>query len=177
MKTNKRIVNDAGDARLLLDEIARHTVRRNVMVAACDEIVAEARARADLAYAAKIAAEDAELKAKISALKTWAVENEKTEFSDARSLSTPTGAFGFRTGMPKVELLRGWTIERAIAAIRDVFAARGWVRESWELNKEAIIADREKAAADLAEVGVRVKQGETFFVDVNLEEATKRYAY
>jgi hypothetical protein len=180
MPKKKTIQKDAiatiGDARMALDTIAMHTVRRNLLVAKCDEMVAAARAAADEKYAATIAGHDAAIKAEIAALKAWSAKHEKTEFDGARSIATPTGAFGFRTGMPAVKFLRGWNTERVIEAILSFFPKRGWIRVVDELDKTAIITDSIKAAADLKQVGVEVKQGETFFVDINLEEATNRYA-
>jgi phage host-nuclease inhibitor protein Gam len=139
-------------------------------------MVAAARAAADEKYAADIAEHDAQIKAEIAALKAWAVKNEKAELVETRSISTPTGTFGFRTGMPRVKFTRGWDVQRVIEAVLGLFPKRGWIRTVEELDKDAMIADRDKHAADLESVGVKIDQGETFYVDINLEEATNRYA-
>jgi phage host-nuclease inhibitor protein Gam len=177
-KSNKNRVEitSESEARIVLDDIAALTVQSNLLAARYDEMIANARTAADWFYAADIATTKAQLKAKIASLQEWAEANKPALFSDARSVITPTGSFGFRTGMPKVELIRGWNAERVVNAVLSLFPKRGWLRQSWDLDKEAMIADRDKAAADLAEVGVKVKQSETFFVDINLEEATKRHA-
>jgi phage host-nuclease inhibitor protein Gam len=160
----------------VLDDIANLTVQNNLLAAKYDELIANARTDADELFAADMANYPAQLKIRIASLEAWAETNKTELFSDDRSVTTPAGSFGFRTGMPKVELIRGWNTERVVNAVLKLFPKRGWLRQVWELDKEAMIADRKKAAADLAEVGVKVKQGESFFVDINLEEATKRYA-
>jgi phage host-nuclease inhibitor protein Gam len=175
-KKNRVEITSESEARIVLDDIANLTVQNNLLAAKYDELIANARTDADELFAADMANYQAQLKIRIASLEAWAETNKTELFSDARSISSPTGSFGFRTGMPKVSFIRGWDADRVINAVLSMFPKRGWLRQVQELDKEAMITDRDKAASDLAQVGVKVNQKESFFVDINLEEATKRYA-
>ena len=150
-------------------QIARLSVETNILRAGMDERIVTVREE----FLPRIDAAQKAIKANVAAVKVWALAN-KAAFGDAKSMDAGFAVIGFRTGTPKVSLLKGWTIERVIEAVKDRFARRGYVRTREELDKEAMIADREKLAAkELDAVGLAIDQDEAFFVDVNLEEAAR----
>jgi phage host-nuclease inhibitor protein Gam len=87
----------------------------------------------------------------------------------AKSIDLGQSVIGFRTGTPKVKLLRRWTAAAALTAVK----ARKWfelVRTIEELDKEAVIARRVDLGDALASVGLSVVQEETFYIQPKLEE-------
>jgi phage host-nuclease inhibitor protein Gam len=81
------------------------------------------------------------------------------------------GALGFRTGTPAVRFLKGWT-ETMVLAVLDIQAEwrKRYIRQIVEVNKQAIIEDRDGLGADkLNAFGVKITQSETFFVEPKIE--------
>jgi phage host-nuclease inhibitor protein Gam len=147
-------------------EIARLTVDANLLRATMDERIVQIRDE----FLPRIEAAQAEIKAEVKAAKVWAAAN-KQEFGETKSMDLGLAVVGFRTGMPKVSFLKGWTVEKCIEAILARFPRRGYVRTVEELDKQALIADRDKlTACDRDNIGVEIEQDEAFFVEVKLEQ-------
>jgi len=92
---------------------------------------------------------------------------------DRKSLDLTHAIIGFRTGTPKVKLLKRWSVEAVLEALKARFAKR-YIREVVEIDKERIIAARDVLTTeDLASVGLAVVQTETFFIEPKLEEQAK----
>jgi phage host-nuclease inhibitor protein Gam len=90
---------------------------------------------------------------------------------NAKSLDLGQAVIGFRTGTPKVKVLKRWTLAAALEAVK----AKKWfqfVRTSEEVDKEAVIAARAEMGDKLATVGLSVIQDETFFVQPKLQEVS-----
>lgn len=108
------------------------------------------------------------VKEKTAAVKRWAVEHPEA-FGAARTICTIHGDFGFRTGMPAAEFLPGKKAPDILALL----LARGltdYIRTTQEVNRQALIADREKLGPEnLQQLGVRIVQSETFFIAPKLE--------
>jgi len=89
---------------------------------------------------------------------------------DRKSLDLTHALIGFRTGTPKVKLLKRWTLDSALIAIK----VRKWfrfVRTTEEIDKEAVIAARAEIPNEvLASVGLQIAQAETFFIEPKLEQ-------
>jgi phage host-nuclease inhibitor protein Gam len=152
-------------------DIARLTVEANRLRAEMDERLLVVKER----YVASLAAMHSAIKAKVAAAKVWAKKNP-AKFGDAKSLVCGLGTIGFRTGTPKVSLLDGWTVEKVIEAVLGLFPKRGYVRVKEELDKEALIADRDKLTlCECHKMGIEIGQEETFFVDIDMERASGRY--
>jgi hypothetical protein len=115
-KKNRVEITSESEARIVLDDIANLTAQNNLLAAKYDELIANARTDADELFAADMANYQAQLKIRIASLEAWAEINKAELFSNDRSVTTPAGSFGFRTGMPKVELIRGWNTERVVNA-------------------------------------------------------------
>ena len=97
----------------------------------------------------------------------------KSEFIKERTKNFTIGSIGFRTNPPKVQLLnRKYNLKTAIELIKRVFDG-SYVRTKEEIDKETILADySQKKLTDeqLAGVGLKVDQDESFFLDVKWEE-------
>jgi phage host-nuclease inhibitor protein Gam len=104
------------------------------------------------------------------ALGMWAQANEKTHADpDTRTITfAGVGSIQLRTGNPTVSLKRGVKEEDAIRMLFD--AGLGvYVRTVLQLNREAIIADRENETQMTAakDCGVSVRQGESALFDMD----------
>ena len=92
------------------------------------------------------------------------------------------GTIGFRTGTPKLKLLRGFTWISALPLVKEFLP--DYVRQSEEVAKDKLLADRDAdvmTAGDplgpgtpmkeqMAKCGIQVVQEEAFFVEPKKEE-------
>jgi phage host-nuclease inhibitor protein Gam len=122
-------------------------------------------------YAPRIDATGARLELETEALRAYADAHGEL-FAVKKSTDYTHGTIGYRTGTPKLKPLKGWTWDRVLEKVRQ--CARAYLRVKEEVNKEALLADRETLGADrLKALGVAVAQDETFFVTPKLEEVAK----
>lgn len=106
--------------------------------------------------------------------------DHKMEFDQTRTLDFPSGKIGFRTNPPKVlQLNKKFSVSNTIDLIKRTLKG-AYLRIKEDIDRESILADyRAKTITDekLASIGLRVDQGETFFVEPAwekmLEEKTK----
>jgi phage host-nuclease inhibitor protein Gam len=105
-----------------------------------------------------------QIEEKTAIAKAWADSNAP-EFGNRKSIAMTHGDVGWKIGNPALKTMSGWTWDRVLEHLK----IRGWsryIREKQEVNKEALIADRVGEYADnLKQVGVRVVQAETFFIE------------
>jgi phage host-nuclease inhibitor protein Gam len=115
--------------------------------------------QSDLADQVKI------LEAKNAVLMQYALENEQL-FDKKKSIDLTHGTIGFRTSTPAIKALKGFTLKSAAVLIKE-FMGLKYIRTVEEINREAIIADREDSkVTDLfPKCGIEVVQNETFFVE------------
>jgi len=92
------------------------------------------------------------------------------EFGKLKSKTLTHGKVFFRTNPPKVlQLSKKYTVETTIELIKALFKNR-FIRQKEEINKETLLADYAAKKIDdkqLAGVGLRVDQGETFGIEIN----------
>lgn len=117
-------------------------------------------------------------------LQAFATENHAELFAKKKSLEMAHGVIGFRTGTPKLKLLKGFTWA-SVEKLVKVFLP-DYVREKTEVAKDRLLADRnledvgvtdslvivEMPMIDaMAKCGLQVVQDETFFVEPKSETA------
>lgn len=123
---------------------------------------------------------DGKINEAIVRVEAWANEN-RALWQEKQSLDTPHATVGWRLGGWKCAKLMGWTWERkantapkakiVLEKIKSLPAMADYIRTSEEVDKAAIIADRDVFTADaLAAIGVKVIQEESFFVEPKGEE-------
>lgn len=102
-------------------------------------------------------------------IQAYAIDNKAELFARKKSLETVHGTFGFRTGTPKLKLLKGFTWASVTNLLKEYLPT--YVRVSEEAAKDKLLADRdnEKVAEYLVKVGVAVIQEESFFVEPKKE--------
>lgn len=157
-----------------LGRIAAATAQRNELIAKLDAEVAAVRK----SYETAISLEQEMIDTETRLLSAWAQAN-LDEFGKKRSLTFVHGVLGFRTGTPKVKTRAGFTFDR----IRDCLLATSWgaafVRTKQEVDKEAILgafANGSLSEAEIREVGARVVQEESFFIEPAVTEPENRIA-
>lgn len=102
-------------------------------------------------------------------IQAYATDHKDDLFSKRKSVETIHGTFGFRTGTPKLKLLKGFTWGAVTNMLREFMPA--YVRVTEEPAKDKLLADRDngEVAALLPKVGIAVVQDETFFVEPKKE--------
>ncbi len=74
----------------------------------------------------------------------WAEQNRR-EFKDARSITTPSGKLGYRTGNYFVDAIEGRTQKSALEFLLERrWLKKKFVRTTFSLDKEALLKRREK---------------------------------
>jgi len=115
-------------------------------------------------YAPRLAYTAAKIGPLLKSAAAWAKKNPG-EFRGLKSIEMTHGTVGYRTGQPKLKLLKGWTWEKVLATLKPLY-----VRTKREPDKEALLAARRDIGAEgFASVGLLVDQDETFFVEPKRE--------
>jgi len=106
---------------------------------------------------------------KWSYLNVYASQNPEL-FSKQKSIELVHGKIGFRTGTPKLKLLKGFTWAKALDNLRSYLPS--YIRTSEEPAKDRLLIDRETTEVkdNMAKCGITVDQDETFFVEPKKEE-------
>jgi phage host-nuclease inhibitor protein Gam len=126
-------------------------------------------------YQDSIADCEAELEAELRLVEEWARANA-AEFAARKSLEFVHGVIGFRIGNPTLRTVKGATWAFVLERLAEL-RLFSYVRTKTEPDKEKLLADREKLGPDrLGEIGVRVEQAETFFVEPRREPAAAAVA-
>lgn len=93
-----------------------------------------------------------------------------------KSLELVHGKIGFRTGNPKLVKDRKFTWDAVTELLKRAFP--NFIRTTYEINKEALIALRDQKEFDDIKLQcyVDVVQDESFFVEANTEELSVAYS-
>jgi len=168
MKTN-RIKNTPAVIRTreamesLIGEIAALKNQQRLLTAAMDGQIQSIRQE----YEAQLAAQNEALDQKTEHARLWSEANPQ-EFGAARSIETVHGSVGWRTGQPALKTVPGWTFDRVLQTLKSA-GASGYIRVKEEVHKQNLLSDREALGAEkLRELGLRVVQEETFYVEPKL---------
>ena len=102
-------------------------------------------------------------------MQAFALENKDVLFSKRKSMESVHGVIGFRTGTPKLKLLKKYTWGAVTTLLKEYLP--DYVRTSEEPAKDRLLADREleDVAKLFPKVGIAVVQDETFYVDPKKE--------
>ncbi len=122
-------------------------------------------------YEGRLTEIESQTKEKLARAQDWA-EAHPNEFGKRKSIEMFHGTVGWRTGTSKLKMLSGWTWAKVLEVLK--FDGRqAYIRIVEEVNKNAIIADREILAPDeMRNMGIRVVQEESFFVQPKEEKIT-----
>lgn len=103
-------------------------------------------------------------------IQSYATENRSTLFTKKKSIDTPYGTCGYRTGNPKLKTLKGITWNAVKMLLNAKFPQ--YIRTEIEIAKDMLLADRDKdgIAEIYAYAGVKVEQDETFYIETKRED-------
>ncbi len=169
IKLSQPVIRTREEMESLVNEITLTKLNERKITAQMDLQIASVRERYELQLGEckKFIEEKTEL------ARVWA-EAHPEEFGKKKSIDFLAGTVGFRTGTPKLALLnRSWTWEKVLRAVETLLP--NFIRTKTEIDKENIIAQRADIGDDyLATLGIKVTQGESFFVEPNLTEVETR---
>ncbi len=115
----------------------------------------------------------------VKEIESWALEAQTSW--EKRTLETPFGRMGFRVGTPAVALIKrvARTFKDAVELLLKLLPA--FVRETPEIDKEAILAADREGSLDVGKLnrcGLMVDQEEQFWIETNaskdMDEAAKK---
>lgn len=163
-------IKSRAEMEILAREITALTLSRNRQLLEWEEALAVLRAR----YESLLVDIELALEAKTAQAREWAEANPE-EFKGMRSVELAHGIVGWRTGQPALKPLGGWTWDRVLAKLKDFPHLLGYVRAKEEVNKQALLGNREALGREtLRAIGVRVVQEESFYVEPRLGEPDNR---
>jgi len=179
------------EAEVALGEIAKWQAKEQKLTG---EMNVEIE-RVKRTYTEDIADLTGKIDTRFEAIKDWAEAN-KTLFKDPRSITTPHGSFGFRTGNFAVMKSDDWTWPKVIKKLVELATASKEKKDAGEevdpasfseriitylklkpdINKERLIEDRDtfKKEELVEQIGCWVECEETFFVEATLQTTETR---
>lgn len=158
------------EAEALTGEIVNLQLERAKLNSTMEIEITKVRAR----YEGKLDSLTKQEAGKVSALREWAESNPGEFPKDTRSVSFVHARVGFRTNPPKVEkTAKRLSWDDVLKNMQRDPTLRPFIRQAEpEINKQALIDARDQISKDsLTGAGLRIVQGETFFVDPVAESA------
>jgi phage host-nuclease inhibitor protein Gam len=150
-------------------ELQRAEIYRDGLVNQMEDELAEVRDR----HSPGIADATADVEAERKMILEYLTFNKEDFEGPPRSMEFPAGTVGFRQGQKRLKTLSGWTWARVLEKVKALHVTE-WLRETTELNRDAILADATDEAADpaapLNQIGLKVAQDDAPYIAVNREE-------
>lgn len=175
MKTTKRIKASSLKSRAefdaAVDQLARTTVELRSLEAKRDAALQTVRDLHDGPLAERASLIDG----LALSVEKFAEEHRDELFTGkVKSAETALAHFGFRLGQPTLKTLgKAWSWERVLETLDELKLSR-FIRTKRECDKEAMKAHLD--TAQLATVGCRIDQAETFFVEPKEQPSAERSA-
>jgi phage host-nuclease inhibitor protein Gam len=146
-----------------VDEICRLQLDREAIVTFRDSRLATIMEEEN----PKIERISEDISAKLLLCEKYAVTHRETLFGKLKSAASALATFGFRTGNPTLKVLnRKWKWNDVVAALKSS-GRFDCVRTKEEPDKDAL---KKLPGADLASVGLRIDQEESFYIEPKREE-------
>lgn len=122
-------------------------------------------------YSPLVSSREQQLDERRAELEAWALANPLA-FGKRKSIEFLNGTIGFRTGTPKLALLnRQWNWDTVTAAVERFLPK--FIRSKPEVDKAGILGQADELAEFLPQVGLKVTQAESFFVDAKITNGEK----
>lgn len=171
IKISAPAIHSRAEMETLVGDIAQLKIEEAKEKASLDEQLKKIRDTCEESLARIAAA----IAPKMECARAWAEANP-TEFAGLKSVEMLHGVVGWRIGQPTLKPLSGWTWDRVLETVKLLprqFAV--YLRLKEEVNKQAILTDRETLGAEgLRKLGLKVLQEESFFVEPKLTGVEKR---
>jgi phage host-nuclease inhibitor protein Gam len=115
-------------------------------------------------YEGQLASVSEDLTVPLMRIQAWAESNPDL-FSKTKSIQMLHGIVGWRISNPTVKLLSGFTWTKVLERIK-ALGHDSFIRKKEDVDKECILATREHLLeGDLRQMGVKIAQDESFFVE------------
>jgi len=172
IKTTAPTLKTREEMEALVGDIARLKTFQQQTTAMMDQRITEVRAE----YEQQLSDAERDLAPMVEAVRQWAEANPEA-FGKHKSLDLLHGVIGWRVGMPTLKTLSGWTWDRVLEKLKSTYPGLTFIRTKEEVDKASILAQRETLLdGDLRQMGVRVVQEETFFIEPKLTEVETKLA-
>jgi phage host-nuclease inhibitor protein Gam len=124
-------------------------------------------------YADEITSIKEQLEEPFEVLQAFA-EEQKNNWGKRKSFDLLHCLVGFRTGTPKVTKDKKFTWDAVVELMKKNRIFKGFIRTTEEINKEAILSERNEAVLNQLkeECYVSVTQDESFYVEPKIEEVS-----
>ena len=163
LSTETLITRD--DAEQAMNALALAENNKRKLVAARDAAVLKVQENS----APGIAECETFIEQKTVELQAWAESHPDAFAKGRKSLELAAGTLGFRTGTPKLCLLsRAWNWKKVADAL--MVHLPNFIRSVPEPDKEGLLAQREELATMFPLIGIKVEQGESFFIEPKLTD-------
>lgn len=184
MATRKKKVIITGVSRETADEAFATYAKSDAQIQKINAEIELQCAKFREKYADKLATLSEEKDKAFDTLQAFATENQAELFSKKKSLDMAHGTIGFRTGTPKLKTLKGFTWAAALELVKEFLP--DYVRQTWDIAKDKLLADREGTVQEpgnplgpgksmyeqMTKCGIQVVQDEAFYVEPKKEETT-----
>lgn len=153
------------DAEAAFGELAKADARRQQITAKMDLEMSRIREK----HQDELTTLDELINDKKEYLSVYASQNPDL-FLKQRSIELVHGKIGFRTGTPKLKLLKSYTWAKVLDNLRSYLPK--YIRTTEEPAKDRLLVDREipEVKENLTKCGIMVDQDETFFCEPYKEE-------
>ena len=168
IKIKLATITSRTDAEAAMNVLSLAENNRRKKIAERDELVLSIHED----FAASIEKCEAAVEEKKKALCDWAMANPGEFAKDRKSITFAAGTLGFRTVTPSLKLLRGWNWQKVTDAV--MIHLPNFLRSVPEVDKASLIAQREELAAEFPLIGVKIDQGESFYVEPLLTDTTAK---
>jgi phage host-nuclease inhibitor protein Gam len=146
-----------------VDEICKLQLDREQLVTLRDRLLAEIQEE----HNPQIEAIGQQISAKLLLCEKFATVHRDSLFGKFKSAASSLGLFGFRTGNPKLVLLnRKWKWDDVLQALKTL-GKDSLIRRKEECDKDAL---KKLEDSELAAIGLRIDQDETFFIEPKRED-------
>ena len=169
IKLSTEVLITRADAEMAMNELALAENNKRKSVAERDALVLKVQEN----FAPLISECEMFIGRKSAELQAWAETHPDAFAKGRKSLELAAGTLGFRTGTPKLCLLsRAWNWKKVTDAL--MVHLPNFIRSVPEPDKESLLAQREELAPMFPLIGIKVEQGESFFIDPNLTDTDAR---
>jgi phage host-nuclease inhibitor protein Gam len=146
-----------------VDAICKLQLDREERVTERDRLIAEIREKHDT----EIERIGEEISAKLVLCEKYATTHRETLFGKLKSAASSLGLFGFRTGNPTLKLLnRKWKWTDVVATLKAT-GRLDLIITKEDPDKNGL---KKLPEAELATIGLRIDQEETFFIEPKRDE-------
>jgi phage host-nuclease inhibitor protein Gam len=152
------------ETREQLEAAAHEIADKQIELASLTAKQAKLVGRVQARYAKPIDDLQRAIGAKLDAAYAWCLSNEASEFVDSKTIEFPLASLQFKTCPASVRELPGWTMAKIVAAFRRWSGLR-YIRVKFELDKDAILRDREtRKAFAWARRGVEIAHAKSMII-------------